>query len=136
MHIGHPNRLTVVEGHPVGTVLARIRAGDQDAFASLYRTLYTILWRIAILVTRSAPTAEEIVQDVFLTLWDRRETLDVDADIRVYLAAAVRNRAHDLSRHRTVYTDAVCPRSTEPAATPPMPASITHRYHAALRTPI
>jgi RNA polymerase sigma-70 factor (ECF subfamily) len=96
------NRLTVIEGLPVGEVLAGIRVGDQTALASLYRAMYALLWRIALLMTRSAATAEEVVQDVFLALWARREVLDVEVDIQVYLAAAVRNRANDIGRHGMV----------------------------------
>ena len=64
--------------------------------------MYPLLWRVALVVTRSSEGAEEVLQDVFCTLWTRRERLDSDMDIRVYLAAAVRNRAHDLGRHQTM----------------------------------
>jgi RNA polymerase sigma factor (sigma-70 family) len=83
-------------------LLARIREGDRTALGVLYDTLFESLWRLALLRTQSADTAEEIVHDVFLSLWMRRETLRPDIDIRVYLAVAVRNRTRNLRAHAQV----------------------------------
>lgn len=99
-----PVRSTVIEGVPVRELLIRLRGGDRVAFGTLYEALFDSLWRLALLLVRSPETAEEIVQDVFLALWVRRESIDVGSDIRVYLNEAVRHQAYHVLRHRRVVT--------------------------------
>ena len=48
---------------------------------------------------RRSDIAEEVIQDVYLWLWEHRETLEVHGTIRSYLYGAVRNRALALLRH-------------------------------------
>lgn len=104
-------RLVDLEGVSVETILTRIRDGDTEALAVLYRTLFPSLWRLAMLRAGSTALAEEMVHDVFLALWLRREHLPMDVDIHVYLAVAVRNRARDWHAHARVV------RGTEDAVT-------------------
>lgn len=94
--------LTAINGIPVGELLARLRAGDREALATLYLALHDPLWRLAVIFVRSGEEAEDIVQDVFLALWLRREALSTDIPIRSYLYAAVRNEANMRRRHAKV----------------------------------
>jgi RNA polymerase sigma-70 factor (ECF subfamily) len=57
---------------------------------------------MAIVLTHSREGAEEIVQDVFLALWQRHEQLPLHLDIRAYLYAAVRNLSKQRARHDAV----------------------------------
>jgi RNA polymerase sigma-70 factor (ECF subfamily) len=90
---------STIGGVPPDVLLTGLRAGDLAAFETLYLALYKILWSIALLQTRSAETAEEIVHDVFSRLWVNRATLRIDGDIKVYLSAAVRNAARNVRKH-------------------------------------
>jgi RNA polymerase sigma-70 factor (ECF subfamily) len=51
---------------------------------------------------RAADIAKEIVQETFLSLWMRREAIEVGTDLAVYLAVAVRNRTRDFRAHEDV----------------------------------
>ena len=97
-----PARLTVIDGVPIRELLIRLRDGDRAAFGTLYEAFFDSLWRLAMLLARSPESAEEIVQDVFLSLWVRRASIDVGSDIRVYLNEAVRHQAYNLRRHSRV----------------------------------
>jgi RNA polymerase sigma-70 factor (ECF subfamily) len=83
-------------------LLERLRAGDQTAFDSLFRTHYVKLVRVAEAMLRDRASAEETVQDVMLELWRRRESLTVETSIRAYLFRATRNRALNRIRHERV----------------------------------
>ena len=49
----------------------------------------------------SPAVAEDLVQDLFLAIWDRRDTVRVRGSVRTYLFAAARNRAlNHLKRER------------------------------------
>lgn len=86
-----------VRGDPPPEVLARwaaaISDGDAVAFESLFHTFYDRLCDYAEAYVRSPHTAEEIVDDVFLALWSRRDRLRLERSVASYLYIAVRNRA-------------------------------------------
>lgn len=83
-------------------LLRRIRLGDEQAFDALFRQFYAALVGFAeSLLQRRAP-AEEIVQDVLLEVWRRRETIDIDLTWRAYLFRSTRNRALNELRHARV----------------------------------
>ncbi len=69
-----------------------IKKGNQKSFEVLFRKLYSDLVRYAFKITRDQSAAEEIVQDIFLYLWEKRNQLDVKGSIDSYLYSAVKNR--------------------------------------------
>lgn len=84
------------------TLVARVRAGDEAAFQSLYLTHHDGLWRFAYTYVRSRDVAEELVQEVFLSLWNARATWEVTTRARAWLFAAVRHLALNHLRHERV----------------------------------
>jgi RNA polymerase sigma-70 factor (ECF subfamily) len=80
----------------------RIRQGDHSAFDALFRATYAQLVGVTRSIVRDADVAEEIVQDVLLELWRRREALVVEDSLRAYLFRATRNRALNHLRHIAV----------------------------------
>jgi RNA polymerase sigma-70 factor (ECF subfamily) len=81
-------------------VLARrLRAGDPAAFNALYLALYPRAMRVARRFVPSSVPAEDVVQEVFLRVWDQRDTLAEHANIEQYVLTAIQNRAYDLLRH-------------------------------------
>jgi RNA polymerase sigma-70 factor (ECF subfamily) len=79
-------------------LVQRIQDGDPTAFETLYRAFHVPLWRFAYYYTESREVAEDVVQDVFVSLWDRREQLTIRESLEVYLYTAVKHRALDLIR--------------------------------------
>jgi RNA polymerase sigma-70 factor (ECF subfamily) len=87
-------------------LLARIARGDEAALRTLYASLYAPLWKFAFALTRSRDDAEDIVQDVFVRFWERRENVVVRESLTKYFYRAVRNRAADVARHGRVVANA------------------------------
>lgn len=83
-------------------LLERIRRGDEAAFETVFRAHYPPLVGLAEGMLRSRAVAEEVVQDVMLELWRRREALPVEESLRGYLFRATRNRALNHLRHSRV----------------------------------
>ena len=104
---------------PPDELLDRLRRGDEAAFDAIFRTWYPSLVRSAESIVRSRAVAEEVVQDVMLELWRRREELTLTGPLRAYLHQSARNRALNHLRHgRTV-------RQSEPYVRPPTAAPRT-----------
>ena len=80
----------------------RLRQGDETAFDEIFRAWYASLVRLAESITRSRAVSEEIVQDVMLELWRRRESLARDTSPQAYLFQSTRNRALNHVRHERV----------------------------------
>jgi len=83
-------------------LLDGLRRGDHDAFDVIFRTHYGALVGLAVSLLRGRGLAEEVVQEVMLELWRRRETLVVEESLRAYLFRATRNRALNQLRHERV----------------------------------
>ena len=83
-------------------LLARVRDGDEHAFDAIFREHYAPLVRCAEAMLHRRDLAEEIVQDVLLALWQRRDSLVVEDSLRAYLFRATRNRALNHLRHAVI----------------------------------
>ncbi len=77
----------------VDSTLRAIRAGDQAAFERLFREWYPRLASYAKTILGSPEAAEDVVQEMFIALWERREKLPDVSQLAGYLHRAVRNRA-------------------------------------------
>lgn len=74
-------------------------AGDEAAFEAMFRAYNRNLHRFALRLLGNADEAEDVVQAVFVAIWEGRETWTVRSGLRVYLFSAVRNRALQRFRH-------------------------------------
>lgn len=64
-------------------------AGEERAFATIYDTYWSQLLAIAYRLTQDKAQSEEIVQEVFVSLWRRRHEVEVGS-VEAYLATAVK----------------------------------------------
>lgn len=100
-------------------LVARVRAGDVAAFETLFRAFHAPMCDLALRYLRRRETAEEVVQEVFLALWLRRESWTVRTGVRAYLLGAARNGALHRLEHEAVARRAAAAGSLPlPAAAP------------------
>lgn len=85
-----------------GMLAARVRAGDEAAFAVIFHRYVTHLCAFAYRYVESRDLAAELVQDVFLKIWRNREQWDVTESLKAYLYRATRNHALDFLKHERV----------------------------------
>jgi RNA polymerase sigma-70 factor (ECF subfamily) len=72
-------------------LLKLVAEGDKNAFTQIYNNYRNKIYSIAIELTESSAIAEEIVQDVFLKIWVKRESLHEVEHFRAYLFTTTRN---------------------------------------------
>jgi RNA polymerase sigma-70 factor (ECF subfamily) len=80
----------------------RMRTGDEAAFETLFRTYVRPLCAFAYSYVGSKATAQEIVQELFCRIWERRDTLEMPRSVYAYLFSATRNRSINHLRNRRV----------------------------------
>jgi RNA polymerase sigma-70 factor (ECF subfamily) len=119
-------------------LLQRTADGDREAFSILYTHYYTGLYRFVFFILRSPEDSEEIVQDVFLTIWVKRQTLTGIRSFDDYLFRMARNRVFDSSkksRTRRKLNRHVAPNSEE-GANSPFDDLLFQQYHEAAQEAI
>ncbi len=87
--------------------LDEIKRGDKSSFKKLFTELYDPLVRFVTLYVGCSVTAEELVQDFFVGLWEKRMSLNIKSSLRSYIFTSVRNRALNYKRDNkpNQYTD-------------------------------
>lgn len=74
-------------------LLSRLSTGDRNAFTALYDKYWEDLFMTAAKALRSEAEAADVVQDVFLTIWNRRKNLQIKGSLEGYLHTSVRFHA-------------------------------------------
>ncbi|WP_159454285.1 RNA polymerase sigma-70 factor [Chitinophaga ginsengisegetis] len=72
-------------------LLFRVSQGDEAAFAHLFHTYQNRLGAFVMQLTGSKPMAEEIVQEIFIRIWEKRDKLSQVEHFHPYLYAVARN---------------------------------------------
>ncbi len=70
-------------------LLYRLKQGDELAFKDIYDKNWKFLFSLALQKVNSTETAEEIVQNIFIDLWEKRTSKEI-SNLKAYLATAVR----------------------------------------------
>ena len=99
-HDGHAEALPPDAFAVSGT--ARAEWSPDRAVIELYSEHYRALVRLAALLVRDKPTAEEVVQDSFVAMHGGWQRLRDAEKALAYLRQAVVNRSRSVLRHRTV----------------------------------
>ena len=73
-------------------LLEQIKQSNESSFDQLFRRYYRMLVITAIKYVVDQFVAEEVVQDLFLNLWQKRKTLSILGKVKTYLLMAVKNR--------------------------------------------
>lgn len=76
-------------------LLERFIAGDEQAFESLFKKYYQLLLKVAKFVIEDSEQSEELVQDVFVNVWEKRANVNPEASFKNYMITAVRNRCYN-----------------------------------------
>lgn len=78
--------------------LARLRAGDAGALTDIYHAYWEGLFLAAYNLLKDREAAEDIVQDIFISLWLKRETLEIHTALGAYLYTATRYQVFKVIR--------------------------------------
>jgi RNA polymerase sigma-70 factor (ECF subfamily) len=79
-------------------LLTQLKASSKGAFTRLYELYSQPLYLNLLKLLKSEPAAEEILQDIFLILWEKRETITINYSIKSYMFRIAENKAHDFFR--------------------------------------
>lgn len=87
-----------------------LEQGDRNAFTEIYNRYWKKLFTIAGQKVFELEEAREIVQNIFISLWERRDTLKIEGSLSAYLSVSVKYRIiNSLDKHyiRKKYLDSL-----------------------------
>ncbi|WP_247235711.1 RNA polymerase sigma factor [Telluribacter sp. SYSU D00476] len=82
--------------------LARLKEGDREAFEELYRKYWRRLYNTAYRRLLSREDSEEVIQDLFVYIWSKRDTLEITTTLEAYLQGALKFSIYNFIRSRKV----------------------------------
>lgn len=91
-------------------MISLIQAGDQKAFEKAFKTYAKPLHAYGYTLLNNSHIAEEMIQDLFLKIWEQREALQIHTSLKAYLYRSLHNDCMNHIRHLKVkrnYEDTV-----------------------------
>lgn len=83
-------------------LFSRLRAGESSALDELFRRYYVELCRVALRFVNNEQEAEDIIQELFVSIWEKRTSQRDDLEaVGAYLRRAARNRSLNYLRDRS-----------------------------------
>ena len=73
-------------------LVQELRQGNTKAFEELYLLYHARLYHFCLKTIRNAQEAEDLVQEVFMAIWENRENLDEDKSFGGFIFRIVRNK--------------------------------------------
>ncbi len=73
-------------------ILSDLRSGVPGAFERFYMAYYEVLFKKAKIILADEYKAHDVVQDLFVCLWEKKGDFGVKESLSVYLMKAIRNR--------------------------------------------
>ena len=73
--------------------------GEKEAFRFFFEKYYSDLCNMVNLYLRDPVMSEEIVQDIFMYLWEKKESIKIESSLKSYLLRASKNRSLNYIRN-------------------------------------
>ena len=80
-------------------IISAIRQGDERIFEATFRKYYQSLCNYANSILKEMDEAEEVVQNLFLSIWEKRTDLEINVSLKSYLYRAVHNHCLNRIKH-------------------------------------
>ena len=103
-----------------------LKEGDEHALAMMYDKYWEPLFRSAFSLLRDRPACEDLIQEVFIKIWDHRKTLEITLSLKSYLYAAMRYAVYRQIRSGSVRED-IFDTIVERLQTPAVYGQLEHR---------
>lgn len=75
-------------------LLYRLKEGDRDAFNTIYWRYSPKVYNTILYLLNDSGLAEDVVQDLFLTIWEKRENILPELNFEAYISTIARNLAY------------------------------------------
>ena len=93
-----------MDKQPDELILQSLRQGSYDAFDALYMRYAPHVEAFAFCMLKNRSEAEDLAHDIFLKIWETRESIGRIKSFRSYLFRMTKNAVFDIFEHKSVQT--------------------------------
>ena len=86
--------------HTENELAHRLIKGDIAAFNEIYQKYFHPVYCNALKITREIPIAEDVLQEVFITLWEKRQTIDPEKSLAGWLFILCYHKSVNILRRK------------------------------------
>ena len=83
-------------------LITLLRQDDISAFTAIHSRYYGALYQHAYKRLPDRDTVKDLLQELFIHLWDQRTSIDIRGSLQAYLCTAVRNKVLNVFKHEKV----------------------------------
>jgi len=76
---------------------------DQQSFERIYSLYWKKVYAVCYNNVKIVEVAQGMVQDIFLSLWERRDNLSINSSIEHYLVRAAKMKVFEYYRNKTIH---------------------------------
>lgn len=80
----------------------KLKEGDERAFQVLFRKYYPAMCHFARQYLNDAELAEETAQDMFVKIWEKRDSLNIQSSVKHYFFRSIRNHCLNQIQHEKI----------------------------------
>lgn len=84
-------------------ILTLLKSGNKSAFKALFFRFFTPMCSYAFRYLQTESEAEDVVQDIFIKFWNKKEYMSVESSLENYLFRCVKNSCLNIIKHRKVH---------------------------------
>lgn len=89
----------MVQNYSLEEIIAALKQRDRHVYRFLFEEYFERMVRFAEYFLLDRGEAEDIVQDIFLGVWNKHEVLDIQSNLKSWLFTQVRNRCLNRIKH-------------------------------------
>lgn len=82
--------------------LLNLKSGSEIAFEKLYNEHYKLIKQICFFNCQNNGVAEDLAQETFIRLWNNKENIDINKNIKYYLTTIAKNLCNDYFRSKNI----------------------------------
>ncbi|WP_455584284.1 RNA polymerase sigma-70 factor [Bacteroides sp.] len=82
-------------------IIKKLNEGDHQAYKFIFDHYYALMGAIAYEYVEDYYVSQNIVEDVMMSIWEKRDQLNISTSIKSYLLTSVRNRCIDHLRSQS-----------------------------------
>jgi RNA polymerase sigma-70 factor (ECF subfamily) len=83
-------------------LIQQLKKGNERAFEALFHHYYPYLCQYATQILKNDEAAEEVVQELFVRLWEKRDETTIQGNVKNYLFRAARNNSLNYLKHKAI----------------------------------
>jgi RNA polymerase sigma-70 factor, ECF subfamily len=80
-------------------IFNRMVEGDKEAFRFFFEKYYTDLCNLVNIYVHDEAMAEDIVQDIYIYFWEKKEKIQIESSVKAYLLRASKNKSLNFLRN-------------------------------------